>query len=143
MTSSLPESRTYLKVGSWWWAYRSHLGGYMRRWVVQTPIGTLRLHHISAIDDDEDLHDHPWWFASMILAGSYRHVVRRANERASREITRRPGSVSVLSATDAHRIVEVSDGGVWTLVLSGPRVRRWGYTTATGWVAWRDYHGLR
>jgi hypothetical protein len=52
-------------------AYRSDLGDYMSRWVFKHPLGTVRLHHIRRPDMDVELHDHPWWFFSLILKGWY------------------------------------------------------------------------
>jgi hypothetical protein len=45
---------------------------YLRRWrIIQTPLFALYLHHILMPDGDRDLHDHPYPFASLILAGGY------------------------------------------------------------------------
>jgi hypothetical protein len=125
-------------------AYRHDIGDYMRRWILQTPLGTLRLHHIMRPDDARDFHDHPWSFVSLVVWGWYieerpgwpvlgelRPVIRR----------RRIGGLAHRRATDLHAITHVAPGGCWTAVISGPRVRRWGFQTPSGWVYWRDYTG--
>lgn len=44
---------------------------YMRRWILHTPFGDLRLHHILRSDHDRDLHDHPFDFWTFLLTGGY------------------------------------------------------------------------
>ena len=39
--------------------------------VVQTPLFSIYLHRIHTPDVDEFPHDHPWWFASLVLSGAY------------------------------------------------------------------------
>lgn len=40
--------------------------------LVQTPLFGLYLHHIHRPDREPDPHDHPWWFASLVLTGPRR-----------------------------------------------------------------------
>lgn len=42
-------------------------------------------------------------------------------------------------AEDLHRIVALPEGPVWTLVVTGPYERRWGFQTPSGWVYWRNH----
>ncbi len=52
--------------------YRSDIGfntPYMERWILDTPWGTLRLHHILRSDDDKACHDHPFAFSSLLTGG--------------------------------------------------------------------------
>lgn len=132
-----------------WRCYRSEIVGYMTRWIVQTPWGTVRLHHIQAPDPHEEYHDHPWSFVSVVLWGSY---VENCPSRPVRVFVRPPWrfrwatvhvrgplSVAFRRATDRHTISWISPGGVWTLVVTGPRVRSWGFHTSRGWVPWREH----
>jgi hypothetical protein len=43
--------------------------------IVGTPQFSLYLHHIHRPDEEPDPHDHPWWFASLVLAGWYEETV--------------------------------------------------------------------
>lgn len=52
------------------------------------------------------------------------------------------GAVLVRKATNLH-CLEVVSGPVWTAVVVGPTLRKWGYQTAQGWVAWDEYKGRR
>ena len=126
-------------------AYRHDIGDYMHRWIVAHPFGTVRLHHIRRPDADPDMHTHPFDFASFILCGWY--TEERLDEFATLETGdqwvryRRLGPLAVNTLTGAtpHRVVEVSRGGAWTLVLTGPKVRSWGFLTPAGFVPWREY----
>ena len=61
-----------------------YIGGvdhpYLLRWHLlrkdKYPIN-LYLHRMLRDDDDRALHDHPWWFVSIILAGGYVEVMPR------------------------------------------------------------------
>jgi hypothetical protein len=105
----------------------------MRRWALQTPLGGLRLHHFLRGDADRELHDHPWSFVTLVLAGGYVDV------SSAGEDVLRPGSVRYRSARHAHR---VETAGCWTLVLSGPISRAWGFWAAEGWTPWKEFHAL-
>lgn len=106
---------------------------YMRRWYVQTPIGTVRVHNIVRSDAGRDLHDHPWDFASFVLRGGYREVTATS----TRDVTA-PAFV-LRRAEDLHRLELARPA--WTFVLTGPRRRTWGFDTPAGWVRWNLYTG--
>ena len=98
------------------------------------------LHHIHRPDADPDPHDHPWWFASIILSGSYEEDVW-PNKRYRRNWhTRFRGRFSIrkVSRNESHTIRSI-DGLVWTLVITGPRRGSWGFYTPDGFVSWRNY----
>lgn len=126
-------------------AYRSDIGDdYMERWILRTPWGMLRLHHILRSDDDRALHDHPFDFCSLLLSGGYEEVrpvpvsvqhrygVTRSYRWPRFSLVRR-------DASDAHRLI--LDKPVWTLVLTGPKLREWGFYTKSGWIHWMHYGG--
>lgn len=131
------------------------IGDYMRRWLLMTPWGTVRLHNILRSDEDRDLHDHPWDFASLILRGGYVDVVPlgqndgrgRLRLRAHATFLKstmlvarvfRAGQVVRHRAEDLHRL-EVPTPA-WTVVLTGPVRRRWGFETEHGWMYYKDWH---
>jgi hypothetical protein len=115
--------------------------------VFQTPLFGLYLHRIHTPDVDRDPHNHPWWFASLVLSGGYdelvwdhpedigrpmpRNVIRRARSRGR-------FSLRSIRRSEAHRITDVR-GVLWTLVLTGPRRASWGFWTPRGFMDWRDY----
>lgn len=93
---------------------------FMRRWVIETPIGSLRLHHWMASDDDRHFHDHPWWFLTVVLLGSYTDCSPEGRDRL------KLGSVRFRRAHHQHT-VEVPKGGCWTAMVTGPHTRFWGF----------------
>ena len=129
--------------------YSSHLGDYMRRWVLRVPGGrALRVHHIRRPDKDAELHDHPFAFWSLVLWGWYREERPAAGEsptpgggRVHR--IRVAGDLDRLGAAEPHRITHVHPRGCWTLVLTTRRVREWGFWTAGGWTHWREFASVK
>lgn len=115
---------------------------YLRRWWVipRNPVFNIYLHHFMRSDDDRALHDHPWVNLSILLDGSYiEHTPGRdpAYRWAGDMVARLPSA--------AHR-VELHKGvitgrpiPVWTLFITGPRVRQWGFLCPQGWRHWKDF----
>lgn len=86
---------------------RFYIGGkenpYMIRWFVipRNPWFNIYVHKFCRDDDDRALHDHPWWFVSLVLSGSYIELlscngVVIVNERKRFSFAKR-------RATDRHR----------------------------------------
>jgi hypothetical protein len=114
---------------------------YMRRWFVipRNHLFNIYLHNIVRDDDDRALHDHPWWFLSVMLRGSYVEWLSGGNANL-----RRAPSVAFRRATTSHRVTLPKDWDglpipCWTLVFTGPRVRSWGFQCPQGWRHWRDF----
>lgn len=107
---------------------------YMRRWWLrrEAEAGSIYLHQILRDDDDRALHDHPWDSTSIILRGQLREVLPKRARVLS------PGSITSRKAEEAHRL-EVVDGPVWSLFITGKRVREWGFLCPQGWRHWREF----
>lgn len=132
--------------------YASHLGDYMRRWILRTPWFTLRLHNILKSDEGRDFHDHPFSFVSLILRGGYMEHRPGCNGRrfvgwwlrGSADVPLcgcqryYPGSVVRRRAEDLHRL-ELFGRPAWTLVVTGPYRRTWGFKTTAGWIPFTSY----
>ncbi len=120
---------------------------YMRRWYVipRNRWCNIYLHQFLRSDDDRALHDHPWWNCSVLLRGRYvEHVQVRGVTGATIAHVRRPGCLYFRRRTAGHRVELLSDGRggsspVWTLFLTGPKVREWGFLCPSGWKHWRAY----
>jgi hypothetical protein len=114
---------------------------YMLRWylIPRNPFLNVYLHKFMRSDDDRALHDHPWANMSVLLSGSYTEhsigqggIHQRTIRRAGEWKLRWRGGL-------AHR-VELHDGPCWTLFITGPRYRQWGFhCPERGWVHWRDF----
>lgn len=103
----------------------------MQRWMLNTPVGSLRLHHFFRSDVDRDPHDHPWWFLTIVLSGSYydMHMNGRIDKLER-------WSVRFRSAYHAHR---VETQGCWTLVLTGRKKHDWGFWKGFKHIKEKDY----
>jgi len=110
--------------------YRSDLisGDYMRRWVIKTPWFLLRLHHIMRSDNDRHFHDHPFDFTSLILKGGY---IEYTPNNLPRMVY--PGDTVHRRAPDLHYL-KLLEKDAWTVLITSPYYREWGFATEDGWV---------
>jgi hypothetical protein len=94
---------------------------YLLRWFIvpRNPLVNVYGHRFVRSDPSVP-HDHPWAFISLVLRGRYREV----NDRGSH--IRRVGSLAVRRSSARHR-VELIDGPVTTVIVTGPRTRQWGF----------------
>jgi hypothetical protein len=130
----------YLKRNRWGGRWAQFVGRpecpYLIRWFFETPWFSVRLHHWLHSDDARAFHDHPSWFITLVLAGSYTDVSPAGREPM------RPGTIRFRLATHQHT-VEVAPGGCWTLLLFGPHERYWGFWRRRGtqlrWVKSNRY----
>lgn len=118
-----------------------HDDPYLKRWflIPRNPIFNIYLHHFLRSDDDRALHDHPWLSMSYLLCGTYlEHCILAGGINLKSEY--KAGDCIVrLSGRYAHRI-ELHNGPVWTLFITGPRYRQWGFHCPDiGWRHWRDF----
>ncbi len=93
---------------------------YMERWILNFGVFTIRLHHWISSDDQRHLHDHPFWFVTMILKGAYVDISPTKSELLER------GAIRFRKATHQHT-VSVSPDECWTLLLTGREKREWGF----------------
>lgn len=140
---------------------------YLLRWYVipRNPLLNVYVHKFLRDDDDRGLHDHPWWFITAILRGGYiehtespeRRMVLKCRTSVFNvwsPFWRR--SVGFRSATWRHRVALPhglnADGHVdssaprvpcWTLIITGRKVRDWGFWCPTYSGQWRQRIGER
>jgi hypothetical protein len=131
---------------------------YLTRYtLLSTPMFQICLHVFHRSDAD-DLHDHPWPFASLILWRGY--IEETANPKLAsldrscavsgmvnwchkndcndyRRIW--PGQIIFRSAAHTHRIELIGGKPAVTLVVMGRKVRSWGLFTDAGWEHWKSY----
>ncbi len=125
---------------------------YLRRWwlIPRNRFLNIYLHHIQRSDDDRALHDHPWWNCSILLRGAYNEIT----PESPRGQLRYEGDIVFRRARAAHRLeldrhlipiefptpsVKLADLPCWTLFITGPRIREWGFHCPRGWVHWREF----
>jgi hypothetical protein len=120
---------------------------YMNRWYVlpRNRWFNIYLHEILRSDDDRALHDHPWVNASIVLKGGYWEVMPEHAPSVSwpvpptRDVWRGAGSVVLRRPTAAHRLVMGSFEPCWSLFVTGPNVRDWGFWCPRGWTSQSDF----
>lgn len=112
---------------------------YMRRWYVipRNSLFNIYLHHFLRSDDDRALHDHPWWNASILIEGKYvEHTVAAGGVHHRVEYC--AGDFKLRGAKYAHRI-ELTSGLCWTLFVTGPLLRTWGFHCPNGWRPSKEF----
>jgi len=125
---------------------------YLLRWflIPRNRFLNIYLHKFCKDDDDRALHDHPWWFISFLLWGRYDEIISGDGTKA---IYRDAPSVAYRPATWQHRVAlpriiawntktdEISETRrpAWTIVITGPRVRDWGFWCPKGFVPWQEF----
>lgn len=129
---------------------------YLIRWWVipRNSIFNIYLHRIVRDDDDRALHDHPWVNLSILLKGAYDETAplyQRGYDGSQTCITiRRTAGLLrgfvLRKPSAAHRLSLPKDTGrqedqveCWTLFITGPRVRTWGFWCHKRWVNWKDF----
>lgn len=127
---------------------------YLRRWHVipRNKWFNIYLHEFLRSDDDRALHDHPWVNFSWVLQGNYNEHTISAGGINHRTL-RREGDFAFRWPWSAHRVellprtipvtslgsvISESTVGLercWTLFITGPSVREWGFhCPLKGWV---------
>lgn len=126
---------------------------YMMRWwiIPRNKWFNIYLHKFMRDDEDRALHDHPWKSLSIILKGSYiEHTPNRFLNRCTGNIQWLEDNKRIFkrfsfiyrNAGYAHRIELFKDETprpVWTLFITGPKVREWGFHCPKGWRHWKDF----
>lgn len=114
---------------------------YLLRWYIipRNPWLNIYLHQFLYDDEDRALHDHPWWFVSIMLKGKYYEVTH------TNFIERSAPSLVFRRALHAHRVMleKTWDDHIaipcWTLVITGRVVRDWGFHCPQGWRHWKEF----
>lgn len=114
---------------------------YLLRWYVipRNRFFNIYLHCFLRSDDDRALHDHPWSNLSILLRGRYvEHTIAAGGIHVRREY--RAGNWKLrVSGCAAHRL-ELVDGPCWTLFITGPKYRTWGFhCPQQGWIPWQRF----
>jgi hypothetical protein len=113
---------------------------YLSRWflIPRNRVFNVYLHAFESSDDDRALHDHPWLFnASFLLMGEYvEHTIAAGGIHHQRAL--KTGQFLMRFGASPHRI-EIKTCVVWTLFITGPVVRHWGFHCPRGWVPWREF----
>ena len=88
--------------------------------------------------DPDDVHDHPWSYATIILKGGYYEWTPNFNSHGATigetQHWRGPGHCRICPANSYHR-VELKEGtDCWTMFMPGPQRREWGFLVDNKWI---------
>lgn len=125
-----------------------HKNPYLVRWwlIPRNPVFNVYVHLFLRSDDDRALHDHPWLFnASWLIDGMYwEHTPKGEFFRRAGEWKFRWGSAPHrVELFDANPFVGGANKPCWTVFITGPRVREWGFHCPNGWVPWQVFTDSR
>ena len=122
---------------------------YLVRYILfKSNLFSIYLHKFESSDEDRDMHDHPWPFASLILwRGYFEHTPDETwslSARIRKKLRKWPGMLLFRKAThqhivELHRDANGKELPAWTLVFTGKRIREWGFWTRAGFKHWREY----
>lgn len=105
---------------------------YVIRWRLETPWFSIRLHHWLAPDDDRAKHDHPWSFTTFVLKGGYTDSSPDGDDHL------RAPAIRHRKATHQHTVFP-DPGGCWTVIVTGPKIRNWGFWVKGKFVKMNKY----
>lgn len=120
---------------------------YLLRWylIPRNRFFNIYLHKFLRDDDDRALHCHPWVSLS-ISSSRYLEIIDPAPGLWTGTIIkkRRPFLPVFRRASHTHRIVLYRDEmhesiPFWTLFITGPRTREWGFLCPQGWRHWKEF----
>ena len=80
-------------------------------------------------DDKRFMHNHPWYFWTFVLKGSYTDV-SGSMENPIRQIMK-AGTLKFRPANHTH-YADVPKGGAWTLLFTGRKKQKWGFFIKPG-----------
>lgn len=87
--------------------------------------------------DPDDLHDHPWGYATLILKGGY------WEHTPDGKFWRGPGHFRMCKSNNIHRIELDPDVQAWTLFMPGPQRKDWGFIKDGKWIQHEKYLSSR
>lgn len=113
---------------------------YLKRWFIvpRNPWFNIYLHHFHRSDDDRANHDHPWRNMSILLHGSYFEHLGDGSV-VLRDPTWKFWRWPRRNATWQHRVELIDGRKVWTLFITGRKVRVWGFYCQRGWIPWTEF----
>ena len=91
---------------------------YLKRWVFDFKLFSIRIHHWTSGDDPRFFHDHPWDLLVFVLKGSYTDISPSGREHMP------AGKMCIRKAEHRHT---VETSGCCTILLCGPVKRIWGF----------------
>jgi hypothetical protein len=93
--------------------------------------------------DPDDVHDHPWPYATLIIKGGYWEWIPQFDSQGKKRneiaVWRDAGHFRICSANSYHRIELDPEIECWTLFMPGPQKREWGFLVNNKWIQNEQY----
>ena len=93
--------------------------------------------------DPDDVHDHPWPYATLILKGGYYEWTPEFDENnikvGETRHWRGPGHFRICPANSFHRIELKPGVTAWTMFMPGAKKRDWGFLVNNRWIQNEQY----
>lgn len=93
--------------------------------------------------DPDDVHDHPWPYATLILKGGYYEHIPNFNPAGDlvghTRYWRGAGHFRISPATSFHRIELEPNVDCWTMFMPGPKRKEWGFLVNNQWIHNEQY----
>lgn len=119
---------------------------YLRRWWVipRNNYFNVYLHHMLR-DDDPILHDHMYVSVSLmvgrgLLMENYCLRPKSGELPVHRSRWVHEGDVVFRSSRMAHQLIVLRE--TWTIFVTGPRIKEWGFYCPKGFRHWKQYVAL-
>lgn len=93
---------------------------YLERWVFDARWFSIRLHRWLGSDDQRYPHDHGWSYLTFVFWGAYE------DKSPSETVILRAPALAWRPAEHQH-MVRLIKRPTWTLMLTGPERRQWGF----------------
>ena len=112
---------------------------YLQRWhlIPKNRFINIYLHRFTG-PDQRVMHDHPWISLAYHLEGYFDETYWKdypflyvRNRRIHK------GDWTYRRSTFLHYL-EPGPNGTWTIFITGPTIRKWGFMTEGGWKPWRE-----
>lgn len=131
-----------------------HKDPYLLRWwiIPRNNFFNIYLHKFLRSDDPRAPHDHPWHSFSILLKGCMRercierYIYDSDGEKVGYSVsTKKVKRFMYRNAEYIHQILIKEGETAWTLFLTGPAIRKWGFHclgfNRFKWVPWREFVG--
>lgn len=113
---------------------------HFKRWQIwSTKWFNIYLHFINKADEDKHMHTHPWNFWSIILKGGYIEFSGVIGESLMSKVTKRGFLHMAYRKYNVPHMVGFLTHPTYTLVITGPGGKEWGYETESGWKDHETY----
>jgi hypothetical protein len=113
---------------------------FQRYRLLATPFLNIYVHRLCKSDREKHMHDHPWSFITLILWRGYMEYMESYPEGISRKWLH----IVYHKAEEVHKFKLLDETkSTWTLVITGPRRREWGYKVGSDWFDNQTYRELK